>query len=266
MAILRKDNKEQFTVIPQGIVRDTRLSLKDIGLLISMLSLPDNWEFSENGLEAIFEHDGQASIRTGLKKLEECGYLKRERVRGSDGRMKAVNWYLSEYPAFEKPHLEKPHLENPNVVKPSWENPPQSNTNQSNTKEPSIKESNTDETKSAAALPSADAVSLETEFDILWKLYPRKEGKSTAERDYIKARKDKKRPATFEEVQQGIKRYAAYIKAEKIERRYIKQGSTWFHQRCWEDEYLKGGGANAGDAGYNGEDSTGKTRVGANYL
>ena len=259
MAILRKDNKEQFTVIPQAIMRDNRLSLKDIGLLVSMLSLPDNWEFSENGLEAIFEHDGQASIRTGLKKLEECGYLKRERVRGSDGRMKAVNWYLSEYPAFEKPHLEKPHLENPNVV-----NRPQSNTKQSSTKEVSTEESNTK--KSADALPSADAVSPKTEFDILWKLYPKKEGKSNAERDYIKARKDKKNPVTFEEVKQGIERYIAYIKAEKIERRFIKQGSTWFHQRCWEDEYMTGGEANGSAAIYSGQNSEGQARVGANYL
>ena len=266
MAILRKDNKEQFTVVPQGIVRDKRLSLKDIGLLISMLSLPDNWEFSENGLEVIFEHDGQASIRTGLKKLEACGYLKRERVRGSDGRMKAVNWYLSEYPVFGKPQVDKPHLENPNVVNPSWEkpnleNPPQSNTKQSNTKEVSTKESNTHK-KSATALASDDAVDLESEFENLWKLYPRKEGKSSAQKDYIKARKDKKAPVTFDEVKQGIERYTAYITAQKTERRFIKQGSTWFHQRCWEDEYLtEGRGSSHGeDAG-----SIPENRVG-NYI
>ena len=77
----------------------------------------------------------------------------------------------------------------------------------------------------------------------MWELYPKKEGKSNAERDYIKARKDKKNPVTFEEVKQGIERYLAHIKAEKTERRYIKQGSTWFHQRCWEDEYITGAAA-----------------------
>lgn len=253
MAILRKDNKEQFTVIPQGIIRDKRLSLKDIGLLISMLSLPDNWEFSENGLEVIFEHDGQASIRTGLKKLEACGYLKRERVRGSDGRMKAVNWYLSEYPVFSEPQADKPHLGNPSVENPSWgkpnlENPPQSNTKQSSTKEVSTKESNSKK-KSATALASDDAVDLESEFENLWKLYPRKEGKSSALKDYLKARRDKKNPVDYETVKRGIEAYCEYLKRNKTERRFIKQGSTWFHQRCWDDEYnTEGSGQNARDS------------------
>lgn len=103
--------------------------------------------------------------------------------------------------------------------------------------------------KSATALASDDAVDLESEFEILWKLYPRKEGKSSAQKDYVKARKDKKHPVTMEQVQKGIERYAAYIKKQKTERRFIKQGSTWFHQRCWEDEYLEGGSSNGQDTG-----------------
>lgn len=107
------------------------------------------------------------------------------------------------------------------------------NTNIDNTK--NNKENN--KKKSADALPSIDAASLETEFNVLWELYPKKEGKSNAKVDYIKARKDRKNPVTFDDVKAGITRYNAYIKAEGTERRFIKQGSTWFHQRCWEDEY-----------------------------
>lgn len=134
MAILRKNNKDKYTTIPMYIIRDERLSLKDIGLLVSMLSLPDNWEFSENGLEAIYTNDGITSIRTGLKKLEECGYLIRRRLRGKDGRITSVEWYL-----YEKPQLEKPQLENPSEENPNEENQPQYNTNISNTKESNTK-------------------------------------------------------------------------------------------------------------------------------
>ena len=82
MAILRKCNKEKYTTILHSITTDTRLSLKDLGLLVKLLSLPDNWNFSEKGLEQILEQDGQVSIRTAIKNLEKCGYLKRVRVRG----------------------------------------------------------------------------------------------------------------------------------------------------------------------------------------
>lgn len=130
MAILRKENKERYTTIPMEIIRDERLSLKDIGLLVSMLSLPDNWEFSENGLEQIYKNDGQTSIRTGLKNLEKNGYLKRIRTRSPNGKIASVDWYL-----YEKPQLEKPHCENQSV-----ENHPEYNTNKSNTKQSNTKD------------------------------------------------------------------------------------------------------------------------------
>lgn len=75
---------------------------------------------------------------------------------------------------------------------------------------------------------------VESEFDSLWEKYPRKEGKQAAFRAYKKARKE---GVAAETVEQGIERYKAHIEANKTDRKYIKQGSTWFNGRCWEDEY-----------------------------
>ena len=76
----------------------------------------------------------------------------------------------------------------------------------------------------------------ENEFETLWKAYPRKEGKTNARKAYIKARTDKE-PVSFEQVQQGVERYVKYIKANNTEQKYIKHGSTWFNQHCWDDDY-----------------------------
>lgn len=75
------------------------------------------------------------------------------------------------------------------------------------------------------------------EFEILWKMYPRKKGKEKALSYYIKARKNKKHPASFEQVKQGIENYCAEIKEKKIEMQFVKHGSTWFYQCGWNDEY-----------------------------
>lgn len=75
--IIRNKTRDRYTVVLQSITTDTRLSLKDLGLLVKLLSLPDNWKFSEKGLQKIFVNDGLDSIRTGLKNLEKCGYLRR---------------------------------------------------------------------------------------------------------------------------------------------------------------------------------------------
>ena len=75
------------------------------------------------------------------------------------------------------------------------------------------------------------------EFEILWKLYPRKIGKPKALKAYEKARKN---GTTFEQVKQGIEMYLVNIKQTKTATEYIKHGSTWFNGECWNDEYSSG--------------------------
>ena len=71
-------------------------------------------------------------------------------------------------------------------------------------------------------------------FEELWKMYPNKKGKENAYKSFIKAIKD---GTDIEIIKQGIEKYNDYIKNKKIEEKYIKHGSTWFNQKCWEDDY-----------------------------
>ena len=80
--------------------------------------------------------------------------------------------------------------------------------------------------------PPSDTVS--QEFNELWELYPRKEGKKAAFASYQRA---KKKGNAFEDVRAGILNYLDYIKTKKIEPQFIKQGSTWFNGEHWNDEY-----------------------------
>lgn len=71
------------------------------------------------------------------------------------------------------------------------------------------------------------------EFEELWKLYPRKEGKKDAYKAYKKAIKE---GTTNEQIRQGIENYKAWLKV-KNETTYIKQGSTFFNGEHWNDEF-----------------------------
>ena len=75
---------------------------------------------------------------------------------------------------------------------------------------------------------------LEEEFEIIWKQYPNKQGKSNALKSYIKARK---KGVSKETIHNGLQEYLKYINFEKINQQYIKHGSTWFNQECWNDDY-----------------------------
>ena len=50
MAILRKVKKTDYTIIDNNIFKNKQLSLKGKGMVCTMLSLPDDWEFTEMGL------------------------------------------------------------------------------------------------------------------------------------------------------------------------------------------------------------------------
>lgn len=74
----------------------------------------------------------------------------------------------------------------------------------------------------------------QSDFEQLWEQYPNKRGKQKALTAYKKAIKA---GATFDEIMQGIQNYKFYIEQKGIEQEYIKHGSTWFHQKGWEDDY-----------------------------
>lgn len=74
---------------------------------------------------------------------------------------------------------------------------------------------------------------LENDFEELWKLYPRKAGKAKAFKSYKSAIKQ---GTTNEQIRQGILNYIQWIKEHKTQPEYIKHGSTFFNERCWNDE------------------------------
>jgi hypothetical protein len=137
MSILRNSVRERYTVVSANITADPNLSMKARGLLITLLSLPDCWDFSEAGLCKILAKDGLTSIKSGLKELELAGYLKRQQTRDTKGRINGVEWTICEAPKTQLPTSEKPMSENPTSV-----NQQQYNTNISNTKELNTKQSN----------------------------------------------------------------------------------------------------------------------------
>lgn len=75
---------------------------------------------------------------------------------------------------------------------------------------------------------------LEKDFEEVWKIYPKKQGKEAAKKAYIKARKA---GTSNCEIVAGLTQYIAFIRANNTSERYIKHGSTWFNQKCWEDDY-----------------------------
>ena len=97
-------------------------------------------------------------------------------------------------------------------------------------------EINNTDLHTSSTTKSNDEEILKTEFDKLWKLYPKKVGKDKSFAKYKKYRTSKGSDyTTFDEVMSGLERYLKYI--EQNVWYSPKDGSTWFNNKGWQDEY-----------------------------
>ena len=159
MAIHRIDRKGKksggYTLISNNVINDPRLTFLAVGLLLWMLSLPETWHFSLEGIYAWAVQNGrkagEAAIKSAILSLEAAGYLYRpsKKIRGPDGRWILANWevfenpqdnphYPSAIPTAEKPPMDAPLLNIPAdslliVDVPPTENPAGINTTVTNT-------------------------------------------------------------------------------------------------------------------------------------
>ena len=107
--IVKKERN--FTTIDNNIFRNKNLSLKARGLLATMLSLPEDWDYTVNGLCAILK-DGKTSIQSALKELEENRYLVRTQTKDRNGKFSSASYFLYEIPLTENPSTGNPSAEN----------------------------------------------------------------------------------------------------------------------------------------------------------
>ena len=130
MAVFRVEKNSGYTVMSNHHLRNRALSLKAKGLLSQMLSLPEDWDYTLQGLARI-NRESIDAIRQAIRELEQTGYIQRSRERDEKGRLRGADYVIFELPqpipASVSPTLENPTLENPTQENPTLENPMQLN-------------------------------------------------------------------------------------------------------------------------------------------
>lgn len=119
--IIRRKVASNFTVLDNAIIRDTRLSWKALGLLVRLLSLPPNFKLRLVSLSRE-RPSGRDATRSGLKELEQCGYLTIVREREASGKFTTTTWIVNDRPE-DAPKSEKPNVVVPKAVNATSENP-----------------------------------------------------------------------------------------------------------------------------------------------
>lgn len=76
--------KENYGVTPNSVLNDPDISYKAKGIYGYIQSKPEGWKFSARRM-ADCGKDGESSIQSGLKELEDNGYLVRVKYQKDDG-------------------------------------------------------------------------------------------------------------------------------------------------------------------------------------
>lgn len=96
MPILQKKIHSDFTTVHNAFLRDKTFGINARGLLVTMLSMADGWNFSIKGLASILP-DGEYRVASTLRELEKFGYLRRTRIY-ENGKVKDWEYSFSDEP------------------------------------------------------------------------------------------------------------------------------------------------------------------------
>lgn len=213
MSVFRIEKTNNYTVMSNYHLREREMSLKAKGLLSLMLSLPNDWDYTIEGLVTICK-ENETAVKSTLNELKDFGYLEILKVQNKKGQ------FEYEYNIYEKPQSKKPEVENLGVENPSVENQGQLNTNKQNTKKEDISSSKDEE--------------LRNHFELIWNIYPNKKGKAKALQLYFNWLKGRKinsitSKLTDEQMYYAVLAYKKECEDNKIDIQFIKHGDTFFN-------------------------------------
>ena len=227
--VIRIKREEGFTVLPNALLRDQRLSLKTKGLFCM----------------------GRDAIRSALRELEAAGYLEREKVHGERGRFSGTVYTLhtvSKTPWTENPPMvetgeaDPPLTGFPTTADPTTENPPLQNKDNINTPY-SPPEGDADGGGQNAAGPAREPEEPGPKtgrhepdralFDQFWAAYPRKQAKEKAWKAWKKLDPD---AALCRRMAEALERHRRSQQWQRDGGAYIPYPASWLNGHRWEDE------------------------------
>lgn len=110
---VKTEHKHNYTVVDNDFIKNDKLSLQAKGFLLFIFSLPEDWDFSVEGICTITK-EKKAAIWNILKELTSEGYCKKETIR-SKFKIEGVQYTFYENSSFlisEKQTCEMEVIEN----------------------------------------------------------------------------------------------------------------------------------------------------------
>lgn len=214
--IVRTPNRHRYTIISKVPLEDSRLSWKARGLLSYLLSKPDNWTVIVSHLikEA---PDGRDGVTAGLKELERLGYIKRTKRLNSGNRFDGMDTEV-----FEEPTVTGFSVTGNSVTGKSVTNEEGLLKNNNNNE---MNRANENDLDLSRERPDTPKNAYSEDFEVLWKLYPRKTNKQGTYKKFL-ATMSKVSDVEYPTILASVIAYAESREGE--EEKYTLHGATFF--------------------------------------
>ena len=201
-------------------MKENSLSVKAQGLYCKLVSLSDDWNFTEEGL-TFSSTDKLASIKSGLKELEKIGLLVRRKIKVEKG------YFDMEYIIFDFSTKQNPMCENPTLDFPIKEIPMCEN--HTYNKELMYKETINKE------ISNTISENLQKKIEEIWNEYPSSR-RVDKKKIFEKLRKEKDK---LDFILERLKQHKESSQWKNENGKYIPLISTWINQERWEQELEK---------------------------
>jgi hypothetical protein len=236
MNIRRAQRPKTYTNIDNKLINDTRLSAASLGVLIYLLSKPDNWTALKPEIKKRFSTDRNKLSSTGLdncfKEMRDAGYAKLKPIvkKGKDGK----NYFKgSEYVIFDESNKPLSNItdsvdlrDSENLPTPEHsptseisETPKNGGVNITTTDKPLTNKEDKEINGKNLPIPS---------FSDFWDLYDYKKNKATSEKSWTKLTNLEKMRAI-----EAIPQYLVFLAKNNHPQCHA---STWLNQKRWEDD------------------------------
>mgnify|MGYP006932608314 CR=1 FL=1 len=258
------DYQHSFTMVPNQIVEDSRLSWGARGLALRILGMRQGVKISESAL-LDSSPSGRDALRTLIRELESIGYLERTRERNSNGTLGGSCYVMHLAPMTDFPTQAEPMQVFPLTP---YNTKVINNTNLPPTVPHGDEVACATEPLRADALADYDDLGTEailkirpgiqqdwrkadevvlasnantsqkpqsapvSNFDTFWALVPRRVGKKAAERAWRAV----ERRGESQEAIDGMRAYARAFTQSGTDLKYVPHPSTWLNRRGWEDD------------------------------
>ncbi|MDR6953803.1 hypothetical protein J2X65_003166 [Ancylobacter sp. 3268] len=240
--IIRRRYNRNFTVLPNAVVEDDRLSPEALGVLVYLRSRPEAWNVELSHLSERFRI-GRDKTQRVVAELVDAGWIKRERTRDPVTRaFNGIDYVVYDEPndttdsASEVNSETEPQPENPVVAHPTPKYRPQPEKPRAAKPVVHIEEANTEREKISPIAPKGAVGGIDTdrdeEFEAFFARYapPPTASKVTARRRWRKLSPDDRQKAMA-----SIEPYRSACRSERPKARKMLDPSAYLSRRIFDN-------------------------------